>query len=135
MEESSIFNQTSEINNPNKEFLFMMDFGGGSNTLSYVKRNDMVKLFEGKYNQPTAIYNIIAPHVNYPEVILEGYRNDGQKTNIKTQIINAVKNLKSNSSDPIEVYIFQTGVQRELLQLGCEREKDTLMTKITNIWE
>ncbi len=88
------------------------------------------------------MYNVIAPHINYPEIVLEGYRNDGQTTNIKTQIINtvktqtitAVKDLKPYSIEQIEVYIFQTGVQRELLQLGCKDIRDSLMTNFTNIW-
>lgn len=114
-----------------KNKLYIMDFGGGSDTLCEVKRNgidlDYTDLFKGKYDQQKALSFIDSEKKNMSN-ILNGYKNIGSELTIKEQIIDTIKKLNL-SMDNINVRIYQTGVQREWANSICELDVTDYLTK------
>jgi hypothetical protein len=112
--------------------LYIMDFGGGSDSLCEVTRDgENLKykdLFKGKYDQKKALSFIDRKTINVTD-ILNGYKNVGSEFTIKEQIIDTIKKLNL-SIENINVRIYQTGVQREWANSICQTYvKDYLTEK------
>jgi hypothetical protein len=100
--------------------LYIMDFGGGSNSLKEIKNNNgliIKNLFSGRYDQPKAISLINTDNSVSIENVITHYKNDGQDKTIKQQTIDTVvANMEGNNAS---IYIFQTGLQREFGSNFC----------------
>jgi hypothetical protein len=100
--------------------LYIMDFGGGSNSLKEIKNNNgliIKNLFSGRYDQPKAISLINTDNSVSIENVITNYKNDGQNKTIKQQTIDTViANMEGNNTS---IYIFQTGLQREFGSNYC----------------
>jgi len=100
--------------------LYIMDFGGGSNSLKEIKNNNgliIKNLFSGRYDQPKAISLINTDNSVSIDNVITHYKNDGQDKTIKQQTIDTViANMEGNNTS---IYIFQTGLQREFGSNYC----------------
>lgn len=100
--------------------LYIMDFGGGSNSLKEITNNNGLvirNLFSGRYNQSSAI-SLINNDEKIDNVIAN-YKNEGQDKTIKQQMIDTVSiNMTENKTS---IYIFQTGLQREFGNDFCSK--------------
>lgn len=122
--------------NPLSKQLYIMDFGGGSNSLKKITNNNGIKvetLFSGVYNQSTAL-SLINTNDTKDDVITH-YRNEGQTITIKEQILKVISN-DMKEQDKVAVYIFQTGLQREFGDTACKSniKLRKFFTKEANIW-
>jgi hypothetical protein len=125
------FNKTSS-----KDPLYIMDFGGGSNSLKQIINNNgliIKNLFSGRYDQPHAISLINSD--DEENNVLANYKNDGQDKTIKEQIIDRIS--KEMTQNTANVYIFQTGLQREFGNDYCSNHiklRDFFTKENDDIW-
>ena len=122
--------------NPFAKQLYIMDFGGGSNSLKKITNNNGIiveNLFSGVYNQPTALSLINTDELR--EDVINHYRNEGQTITIKEQILKAISN-DMKEQEKISVYIFQTGLQREFGDTACKGNVKLrkFFTKESDLW-
>jgi len=114
--------------------LYIMDFGGGSDTLCEVSKKEdgtltYTDLFKGTYDQENALSFIDREEI-FTHQVLNGYKNNDVNISIKEQIIFEIKK-RINHGD-VTVYIYQTGIQREWISSDWCDKKELLTTD--NIW-
>jgi hypothetical protein len=125
------FNKTAS-----KDPLYIMDFGGSSNSLKQIINNNglvIKNLFSGRYDQPHAISLINSD--DEKSNVLANYKNDGQDKTIKEQIIDTIS--KEMTQNTASVYIFQTGLQREFGNDYCSNHsklRDFFTKENDDIW-
>jgi len=109
-----------------KNKLYIMDFGGGSDTLAEVTRNkdgslNYRNLFSEKYIQQNAL-SYIDRDDSKPGEVLNGYVNIGQTITIKEQIIKTILDeYRDKEKETVMIHVYQTGVQREWADSVCAK--------------